>query len=292
MSKNSFSNADGDMEYLIEEEGNEFKEEPKLKTNVVDFFAEDEERSPLEDIRETVSDNISLHNWTNAKSPINAEVQIDLEQEWETDAWLERWRMNPERYVVTAIPPELAQRIDSVVKEKNMKRNEFILFALEEACKRVELEKLRKKGLEEGDPAKLIKDPKTGKYRCFPADYFTDEELYGFEVIEGKYYLVPWEKRGDGWVQVNKGYFEAADQDAPYIKMMNNRPVGSWEVYPFDFFEDGWKWGIYNHDVIVEVKGRRDDGEGPLWLDIYMDGELVDAVRTTREVHRIIVENG
>lgn len=249
-----------------------------LNTNVLDKFAESEyeEEKPFSN---KWADNLPV-------------AQIDLEEDWEEDAWFERWRMNPEKYLVTALPPELSQRLEEAIREKKMKRNEFVLKALEMACQRAELDKLRRKGLAEGDPAKLIKDPQTGKYRCFPADFFTEEELYGFEVIEGKYYQKRWEKTDSGWVQVNKGYFEATgDQDSPYIKMVNNKPVGSWEVYPFEFFEHDWKWGIYdNPNVLIEVKGRKEDG-GPLWLDVYVDNELVDSVKTSREVHRIIVEH-
>ncbi|TCS95831.1 CopG family transcriptional regulator [Hazenella coriacea] len=217
--------------------------------------------------------------------------RIDLDDDWEEDAWLERWRMNPEKYLVTALPPELSSRLEEAVRERKMKRSEFVLKALEVACKSVELDKLRRKGLAEGDPAKLIKDPQTGKYRCFPAEYFTEEELYGFEVVDGKYYQKRWEKTNQGWVQVNKGYFEALnDQESPYIKMVNNKPTGSWEVYPFEFFEHDWKWGIYDHDsAVIEVKGRKEN-DGVLWLDIYIDDELVNSVTTSREVHRIIME--
>lgn len=278
------------MSYIVEKEETNFQEEQILQPKVVDFFADENEQSPVEEIRETVveKENFALNRYENWNS--GQEIQIDFEQEWEDDAWLDRWRMNPELYLVTAMPPDLSQRMDSVLKEKKMKRNDFVLKALEDACKKVELEKLRRKGLKSGDMARLIKDPKTGKLRCFPADFFTEDELFGFEVLDGKYYLIPWEKAEDGWIQVNKGYFEAADRDAPYIKMVNNRPVGSWEVYPFEFFEDGWSWGVYEHDVIIEVRGRQDI-EGLLWLDVYIDGELVDAVRNAREVHRIIVES-
>jgi hypothetical protein len=91
---------------------------------------------------------------------------------------------------------------------------------------------------------------------------------------------------------VNKGYFEATgDQDSPYIKMVNNKPTGSWEVYPFEFFEHDWKWGTYdNPNVVIEVKGRKDN-QGTIWLDVYVDNELVDSVKTSREVHRIIMEH-
>jgi hypothetical protein len=221
----------------------------------------------------------------------NQQVRLELEEDWEEDAWMERWRVKPDKYIVTPLPPELAQRLEDVLKETKMKRSEFVLKALEEACLKAELDKIRRRGLAEGEPAKLIKDPQTGKFRCFPADFFTEEDLYGLEVIDGKYYQKRWEKTEKGWVEVNKGYFEATgDQDAPYIKMVNNKPVGSWEVYPFDFFEDGWKWGIYdNEDVVIEVIGRKDK-DGQLWLDVYVDTKLVDSVRTARDVHRIIMQ--
>lgn len=210
------------------------------------------------------------------------------DESWEEDAWVERWRSNPEKYLISEIPPELAERMEEAIREKKMKKSDFVLKALEDACKKAELEKIRRRGLAEGDPAKLIKDPETGKFRCFPADFFSEEELYGFEVIEGKYYQKRWEKTASGWVKVNKGYFEATgNQEAPYIKMVNNKPTGSWQVYPFDFFEDGWKWGRYDRDVIIEVKGRQVE-DGPLLLDVYIDNELVDSVQTSQEVHRII----
>ncbi|RAL24384.1 hypothetical protein [Thermoflavimicrobium daqui] len=216
------------------------------------------------------------------------ETRTADEESWEEDAWVERWRSNPEKYLISEIPPELAERMEAALRENKMKKSDFILKALEDACKKAELDKIRHRGLAEGDFAKLIKDPETGMYRCFPSDFFSEEELYGFEVIDGKYYQKRWEKTNSGWIKVNKGYFEATqDQEARYIKMVNNKPVGTWQVYPFDFFEDGWKWGQYNKEKVIEVKGRQVE-DGPLLLDVYIDNERVESVQTTQEVHRII----
>jgi hypothetical protein len=220
-------------------------------------------------------------------------ARLELEENWEEDAWMERWRSNPEKYLVVPLPPELSQRLEEALRETKMKRTNFVLKALEQACHKAELDRIRRKGKAEGEPAKLIKDPQTGKYRCFPADFFTEDELYGLEVIDGKYYHKRWEKTDQGWIEVNKGYFEATgDQDAPYIKMVNNKPVGNWEVYPFEFFEHDWKWGIYdNEHVVIEVVGRKDDKDGQLWLDVFVDNKKVDSVKNSREVHRIIMEH-
>ncbi|SEM92820.1 CopG family transcriptional regulator [Lihuaxuella thermophila] len=286
--------AEEEEEYVMEQELENEQWEVLEEQNTVEFFpAQAVVSNPvnstvLEPHNENKFNSESLgSSWESASA-----VRIDLEEDWEEDAWLERWRMNPEKYLVTALPPDLSQRLEEAAREKKMKRNEFVLKALEEACRQAELDKIRRRGLAEGEPAKLIKDPKTGKYRCFPADFFTDEELYGYEVIEGKYYQKNWEKTENGWVQVNKGYFEASgDQNAPYIQMVNNKPVGSWEVYPFEFFEHDWKWGIYdNKNVVIEVVGRKGE-DGQILLDVFVDNELVDSVKTSREVHRIIMEH-
>ncbi len=245
-------------------------------------------------IKDILDDDKKRMSVSSVRNSIYGDDAHGLDDEsWEEDAWVERWRTNPEKYLISEIPPELAERMEEAIREKSMKKSDFVLKALEDACKKVELDKIRRKGLAEGDLAKLIKDPETGKYRCFPADFFSEEELYGFEVVEGKYYQKRWEKTPNGWVKVNKGYFEAINsedptyQETPYIKMVNNKPTGNWQVYPFDFFEDGWKWGRYELDVIIEVKGRQVE-DGPLLLDIYIDNELIDSVQTTQEVHRAI----
>ncbi|MBA4493853.1 hypothetical protein ACFO25_14895 [Paenactinomyces guangxiensis] len=303
--KNSFNSTDElefhrtselEAEYTTIEDDLETDQWEELADQEVEFFQEKTvttgrlNSNVLDKFNEESFDTDPFNNnskWENTPLP----VSLELEENWEEDAWLERWRLNPEKYLVTALPPELSQRLEESVRERKMKRNEFVLKALEEACRQAELDKIRRKGLAEGEPAKLIKDPQTGKYRCFPSDFFTEEELYGFEVIEGKYYQKLWEKAEKGWVQVNKGYFEAVgEQDSPYIKMENNKPVGGWEVYPFDFFEHDWKWGIYdNSNVVIEVVGRK-EGDAPLMLDIYVDNELVDSVQTSREVHRVIMQ--
>lgn len=222
------------------------------------------------------------------------ETRFDADGGWEEDAWLEHWRTHPDQYLVTALPLELVERMNKAIQNTPLKRTEFVLQSIDQACSNLELEKIRKNGLAEGDPAKLIKDPQTGHYRCFPTDFFSEEDLYGFEVIEGKYFQKPWAKTDAGWIQVNSGYFEATDdshQDAPYIKMENNKPTGSWEAYPFAFFGHDWKWGIYNNpDVVLEVRGRQESESGDLWLDIYINTRHVDSVRTIQEVHDKIMD--
>ncbi|WP_124728281.1 hypothetical protein [Staphylospora marina] len=259
--------------------------QPEYNPNVLEKLSNDDLSNPFDNKWSSVSSSSS-------SSSSSSGAKLDLEENWEEDAWMERWRSNPEKYLVAPLPPELSQRLEEALRETKMKRTDFVLKALEQACERAELDRIRRKGKAEGEPAKLIKDPQTGKYRCFPADFFTEDELYGLEVIDGKYYHKRWEKTDKGWVEVNKGYFEATgDQDAPYIKMVNNKPVGNWEVYPFEFFEHDWKWGIYdNEHVVIEVVGRREE-DAELWLDVYVDNKKVKSVKTSREVHRIIMDH-
>ncbi|MCS1352478.1 hypothetical protein [Mechercharimyces sp. CAU 1602] len=205
--------------------------------------------------------------------------------------WRDKRMKQNRQFVVEELPPELKKRIQRVMSEKKISFNNFVLSALEEACKQDELDKVRRRGLAEGEDALLIEDPELGVLRCFPADFFTPQELEDLPFIEGKYYVKRWTKTEDGWQQVNKGYFEALDdQDPPYIQVVDNQTVGEWMVYPFTFFEDGWRWGIYDYHVVIEVVGR-DGGKEGLLLDVYVNNDLIESVNNPQEVHDIIVQH-
>ncbi|WP_044641961.1 hypothetical protein [Risungbinella massiliensis] len=217
----------------------------------------------------------------------SAEVPLELEENWDLEAWIEQWQ-NQDPNQFPELPPELEERLERTLPKQQLNRDQFIFQAIANACKEWELKELREKGKREGEEAVLIVDPKNGKYRCFPADYFSKEALAYFEVVPGKYYPIRWQKTQAGWEKVQTGYFQAADlRQAAYVLIRDGKAVGNWEKTPISFLDDGWKWGIYDQSQIVEVKGRKEE-YGALYYDVWIDNERVDSVLTVQEVLDIL----
>lgn len=252
-------------------------------------FPEEEFLNPLASTEEEEELSTKLEeSASNSFEQSRKPVQIELRENWDQEAWEQRWSKTSQTGLVPELPPELEERLVQVLAKKGIDRNQFVLQAIEEACKRSELEELRKKGEEAGEKAILVCDPKTGQYRCFPANYFAMEELRCLQVISGKYYPVRWKKTRDGWQKVQSGYFQSLDQrKKTYIQIENGKAVGNWEEQPFYFFEHGWKWGVYDQQNILEVKGRMEE-YGALYYDVYVNNERVDSVLTAQEVQNLI----